>query len=115
MHVSTYIVNRTYEAYLQEGIKAQTLNAAGERRLEDSAFLLAMYVFPAFRTPLEDFDGRGVEFECGFYVVLQGVLEKCPHHPAPSHSQLVRATAWFCILPYCDRKSGSNGLPAFSF
>ena len=116
VHISTYIVNWTYGAYLHEHVKVQTLDAAHERWLKDSAHLLDRHIFPVFCAPLEDFNGRGVEFECSFYVVSKTILEKSPHHPAPScRCQLLRVAAQFCILPHCKGKSGSDRFPAFSF
>ena len=97
--VSTNIIWTKSRVYLQEQAKSQTINAARDRRLEDSAFFLARYVLPAFRAPFEDVDGRSVELECGFYVVSNFMLEKCPNHPPPSHKcQLTGAMAWLCNL-----------------
>lgn len=109
------ITDQTCELHLHEGVEAQTFYAAQEGWLEDGAFILARYVLPAFRAPIENLDGRSVEVERGFRAVSQPVLYKCPKDPAPWRFQLVCIMTQFDTLPHCNSKSGSDRVPAFSF
>lgn len=45
-HMSGFIVNRGRKLHLEERVKAEALDAAHERRLEDSTLLLVRYVSP---------------------------------------------------------------------